>query len=131
MNNKINLITPPDRLYNNDYSFLLIYPSNDTKEQFNNLIGEIDQAFNVYLYDAQDDDHDPDWLLSLSKQADCVILDVDNCPAEVSSLTAYFIANSNTFWLTNGEQVYYNKISPNRIYNLDNILQKSGDKFEK
>ena len=80
---------------------------------------------------AQDDDHDPDWLLSLSKQADCVILDVDNCPAEVSSLTAYFIANSNTFWLTNGEQVYYNKISPNRIYNLDNILQKSGDKFEK
>jgi hypothetical protein len=120
--NKINLITPPDRLYNNDYSFLLIYPSTAIKEQFNNLISEIDRAFNVYLYEVEDDAHDPDWLLGLAKQADCVILDIDNCPSNITVLSSYFIANSNTYWLTNGEQLFYNKISPNRIYNLDSIV---------
>ena len=126
--NKINLITPPDRLYNNDYSFLLIYPSTIIKEQFNNLVSNIDRAFNVYLYEVGQDEHDPDWLLGLSKQADCVILDIDNCPSNIASLASYFIANSNTYWLTNGEQMWYNKISPNRIYNLDSIV---GGTFEK
>ena len=123
--NKINLITPPDKLYNNNYSYLLIYPSSLVKEQFNKLLNEVDESLNVYLY--EQNEHDPDWLLSLSKQVDCVILDIDNCPNEVSQLTSYFIANSNTYWLTKGEQVFYNKISPNRIYNLDNIVRKVGD----
>jgi len=89
--NKINLITPPDRLYNNNYSFLLIYPSIAIKEQFNNLISEIDRAFNVYLYEVENDAHDPDWLLGLAKQADCVILDIDNCPSNITVLSSYFI----------------------------------------
>lgn len=127
--NKINIITPPDRLYNNDYSFLLIYPSTTIKNQFNNLISKIDRAFNVYLYEAENDEHDPDWLLGLSKNVDCVILDIDNCPGNISVLSSYFIANSNTYWLTNGEQLFYNKISSNRIYNLDNIVH--GGTFEK
>ena len=127
--NKINLITPPDRLYNNDYSFLLIYPSTLIKEQFNNLIAEIDRTFNVYLYEVKSDEHDPDWLLGLAKQADCVILDIDNCPSNIAVLSSYFIANSNTYWLTNGEQLFYNKISSNRIYNLDTIVHRNA--FEK
>ncbi|MGY8868374.1 MAG: hypothetical protein ACKVJK_22440, partial [Methylophagaceae bacterium] len=52
----------------------------------------------------------------------CVILDIDNCPSNIASLASYFIANTNTYWLTNGEQMWYNKISPNRIYNLDSIV---------
>ena len=119
---KLNLITPPDRLYNNNYSFLLIYPSTTVKEQFNNIISDDDRALNVYLYEVEQDEHDPDWLLGLAKQADCVILDIDNCPSSIASLASYFIANTNTYWLTNGEQMWYNKISPNRIYNLDSIV---------
>ena len=129
--NKINLITPPDKLYNNDFSFLLIYPSDDIKDQFNNLINDIDKTFNLYIYEVETDDHNPDWLLSMSKTADCVILDIDNCPPIIGNLHAYFIANSNTYWLTKGEQMFYNKISSNRIYNLDNLVQMIGGTFEK
>ena len=129
MNNKINLITPPDRLYNNNYSFLLIYPSTIVKEQFNNIISDDDRALNVHLYEVEHDEHDPDWLLGLAKQADIVIIDIDNCPSNIASLASYFIANTNTYWLTNGEQLFYNKISSNRIYNLDNIVH--GGTFEK
>tara|TARA_B110000090_G_scaffold67457_1_gene77298 strand:- start:316 stop:708 length:393 start_codon:yes stop_codon:yes gene_type:complete len=128
--NKINLITPPDRLYNNDYSFLLIYPSTQIKEQFNNLIANFDQPCNLYMYEVESDEHDPDWLLGLAKQANCVILDIDNCPQNITALAAYFIANTNTYWLTSGEQLFYNKISSNRIYNLDSIVH-GGTTFEK
>lgn len=129
--NKINLITPPDKLFNNDFSFLLIYPSDDIKEQFNNLIQDIDKTFNLYIYEPEQDNHDPDWLLTLAKTADVVVLDIDNCPSVIGNLSAYFIANSNTYWLTKGEQMFYNKISSNRIYNLDNLVQMIGGTFEK
>ena len=33
----INLITPPDKLYNGNLSFLLVSPSDDKKEQFNQM----------------------------------------------------------------------------------------------
>ncbi len=128
--NKINLITAPDKLYNNDYSFLLIYPSDTVKEQFNNIIEKIDKTFNLYLYEHESDNHSPDWLLSLAREVDCVVLDIDNCPQEINKLASYFIAKSNTFWLTNGEDLFYNKISSNRIYNLDNLVEHIGGTLE-
>ena len=79
----INLITAPDRLLNNATSFLLIYPNADTKTQFSNLLESIDKTFNVYLYEASDDAHTPDWLLTTAKIVDYVVLDIDNCPPEV------------------------------------------------
>lgn len=126
----ITLITPPDHIYNDNYSFLLIYPSIQIKDQFNSLLSNLDGYYNVYLYEALDDEHNPDWLLGTAKQVDCIILDIDNCPSEVKELSAYFLSNPRTFWLTQGEQIYYNKISNKRIYNLDGLLDSNGGKFE-
>lgn len=126
----INLITAPDRLFNNATSFLLIYPSDATKEQFNLLLQNNVQPFNVYLYEHLEDTHEIDWLLSTHKIVDYTILDVDNCPAEIRDLVSYFIANPKTYWLTKGEQMFYNKISNKRIYNLDYFTNKIGDYSE-
>lgn len=126
----INLITAPDRLFNDAQSFLLIYPSNEVKEQFNFLLQNIDQPFNVYLYEHLSDVHEIDWLLSTHKIVDFTILDVDNCPPEIKDLVSYFIANPKTYWLTKGEQMFYNKISNKRIYNLDYFADKIGGELE-
>ena len=99
----INLITAPDRLLNNATSFLLIYPNADTKTQFSNLLESI---------------------------VDYVVLDIDNCPSEVRELSSYFIANNNTYWLTKGENMFYNIVSNKRIYTLDYFIDKIGDPFE-
>lgn len=127
----INLITAPDRLYNQATSFFLIYPSMDIKEQFNNLLQNIDLPFNVYLYEHTDNEHEIDWLLSTHKIADYSIIDIDNCPVRIQSLISYFIANPNTYWLTKGEHMFYNKISNKRIYNLDYFENKIGGSLEK
>lgn len=126
----INLITAPDRLFNNSISFLLIYPGTSVKEQFNNLLANSDQSFNVYLYEHESDTHEIDWLLSTHKLVDFTIIDVDNCPSEVRDIVSYFIADSKTYWLTKAEQMFYNKISNKRIYNLDYFANKIGGNFE-
>lgn len=126
----INLITAPDRLFNNATSFLLIYPGINVKEQFNNLLANIDLPFNVYLYEHDTDSHEIDWLLSTQKLVDFTIIDIDNTPSEIRDLVSYFIADPKTYWLTNGEQMFYNKISNKRIYNLDYFANKIGGNFE-
>ena len=126
----INLITAPDRLFNYAESFLLVYPGTAVKEQFNNLLANIDLPFNVYLYEHPSDSHEIDWLLSTHKLVDHTIIDIDNCPYEIRELVSYFIADPKTYWLTNGELMFYNKISNKRIYSLDYLSDKIGGKFE-
>jgi|TARA_X000000950_G_scaffold23252_1_gene24995 hypothetical protein len=145
----ITLITAPDLIHNKNYSFLLIQPSNKLKEDINNLFGKAEtQPFNVYLFERQytevpplessnvkepqymEQPLDTNWLLDAFAIADCVILDIDNLDSEIGELVSYFISYSKTFWLTNGGKMYYNKLSANRIYDLQKIKEKLGGQFE-
>ena len=47
---KINLITPPDKLDNYHLTFSLVYPSNDTKSQFQNLIDDNGDSITKLYY---------------------------------------------------------------------------------
>lgn len=122
----ITLVTPPDKYYSQEYSFLLIYPSAVVKSQFQDLIENIDKQLVVYLYEKDNKDHEPEWLLDTFYKADCVIIDVDNCDTKVRDLVSYFIAKDKTFWLTNSGDNLYNVISKNRIFNLDFLISKIG-----
>ena len=113
----INLITPPDIIEGYDYTFLLVNPSADTKDQFQNLIDKFDFNINVYLYD--EEELELDWLLNARAKADITILDVDNTQSNLRDIIGYFLGYSNTYWLTRGENIVYNKLSKNKIYNLD------------
>ena len=72
---KINLITPPDRLYNSTISYLLIKPSTKLKLQFQQKLSQLDEDINVYIFD--DDEQDIDWLLSVSQTVDFTIIDIN------------------------------------------------------
>lgn len=113
--NKINLITPPDKLYNDSLSILLIYPSEIIKNQLQPLLQEINIPINIYLYE----DDDIDWLFDIASSVDYIILDIDNSDTVVRDLVSYLIAKPKTYWLTQGEYIVYNKLSVNRIYDLD------------
>ena len=112
----INLITPPDILYDQNTSILLVHPSQKIKEQLNEVLKDVEQDINIYLYEAEDDEQ---WMLNLHRMCDYVVIDIDNCPQYTKSVVSYMISFNNTFWLTNGENLYYNNISNKRIYNLD------------
>ena len=117
----INLITPPDILYNHTTSILLVHPTDTIKEQVNDILKDVEQDINIYLHET---DEEQEWVLNLHRLCDYVIVDVDNCPQQTKDAIGYFISFPNTFWLTNGENIYYNSISNKRIYHLDWLGEK-------
>jgi hypothetical protein len=120
---QIKVITPPDILHNSDPNILLIYPSADLKEEFQTIIQDWDINFNLYIYSQPAHDHDLDWLLTLVKMCDKTIMDLDQCDAQVRELASYIISHSKTYWLTNAVETVYNKLSMNRIYDLQQLKE--------
>ena len=116
----ITLITPPDHIYSDAYSFLLVYPSKEIKDEFNDILAQSDISYNVYLYEPEEPD--PEWLLACANRVDTIILDIDNSNTEISNILGYLIAKPQTYWLTKGDHLYYNKLSNKQVYNLDFIL---------
>jgi len=119
---KITLITPPDKLFNMNLSYLLIKPSTQVKEQFQIILSQILDDVNVFVYD--EDDHDIGWLLSIAQQVEVIIIDVDYCDAITSQFITFLLAHPNSYYITNDDTIPYKLISKNRIYNLDWIIEK-------
>jgi len=130
MDNKIVLITPPDKLFNQNPSCLLIYPSETVRKELQDILAKQEGRQNIYLYNVDSDDKDVDWLLSVAKISDLVILDYDNSPEHVRVLASYIVSLPQTYWLTSEDTMLYNRLSPNRIYGLDTIEHLIGGSLE-
>lgn len=119
---KITLITPPDKLFNMNISYLLIKPNNHIKQQFQTILSQSLDDLNVFIFD--DQDTDIGWLLSICQQVDCVIVDIDNCDPITKQFSTFIIAQPNAYYITKDDITPFNLISKNRIYNLDWIVEE-------
>ncbi|NDG30275.1 hypothetical protein EB118_09420 [bacterium] len=129
--NKINVITPPDKLFNLNVSYLLIKPSINIKIQFQNVLSKFSQDLNVFVFDQ--DETNIEWMLSVCQQVDIIIIDIDNCDHITKSFISFVIAQPNAFYFTLDESTPWGLISKNRIYNLDWIndnLKEDEDESE-
>lgn len=125
---KINLITPPDKLFNLNMGYLLVKPSLYVKQQFQLILSQNIEEINVFIYD--DDEQDIDWLLSVANQCDVTIIDIDNCDSITQKFVTYLLAQPNTHYITNDEFTPYGLINKNRIYDLDWIVKQIHDNEE-
>jgi hypothetical protein len=116
---KINIITPPDKLFNLNSSLLLVNPSLIVKQQMQKYLSRSIDEVNVFVYD--DTEQDLDWLLSVHCRADVTVIDIDNCDPTTKLFVTYMIAHPETYYLSNDEITPYGLISKNRIYDLDAI----------
>jgi hypothetical protein len=115
----INLITPPDKLHNKNYSLLLVNPSDDMKSQFNDFATSLDNPINLYLYEINDD---LNWLIDISQSVNNIILDIDNTK-ENQWVIGYLLGFGKTFYLTNTSESVYNSINVNRIYDFNQFIE--------
>ena len=122
---KINLITPPDKLFNDTESYLLVKPSQYVKEQFQTLLSYSINDINVFILD--ETDHDIEWMLSVSTHVDVIIIDIDNCDPMTRLFVTFMLAQPNVYYLTSDEATPYKLISRNRIYDLEWIKQLKED----
>jgi hypothetical protein len=119
---KINLITPPDRLFNSNLSYLLVKPSTHVKQQFQAILSQNFDEVNVFIFD--DNETDISWLLSTAVQSDVIIIDVDNCDGITRQFVSFILSLPNTHYITSDEITPYGLISKNRIYDLDWIADQ-------
>ena len=127
----INIITPPDKLFNDAVQVLLVYPTTDLQNAIQDNLVDIEDDINIYIYDKENySTEDIDWLLTIFKMSDITIIDVDNVQSHARDLLGYMIAKPKTFWLTKGENRVYNKLSNNKIKDFE-FLSKLGGNFEK
>lgn len=124
----ITLITPPDKLFNLNLSYLLVKPSSVVKEQLKTILTASIDDINVFIFDTEDTDIG--WLLSVAQQADVVIIDIDNCDPITQKFITFMLAQPNSHYITNDELTPYNLISKNRIYNLDWVVEQILDNNE-
>lgn len=125
---KITLITPPDKLFNLNLSYLLVKPSNNVKQQFQTILSKSIDDLNVFIYDERD--NDVSWLLSVAQQVDVVIIDIDNCDPVTKSFVTFMLAQPNSHYITLDETTPYNLISKNRIWDLDGVVEQFTDHDE-
>jgi len=125
---KVNIITPPDKLFNDSSQVLIIFPTKQLRlELQETYLSTTTDDVNVYYFDKEVyAASDIDWLLSVFHLSNIVIIDVDNTPSYLKDLLSYMISKPKTFWLTTNQNSVYNHISNNRIHTL-NFLSNKGD----
>jgi hypothetical protein len=119
---KITVITPPDKLFNLNLSYLLVKPSTLVKQQFQTILSKSIDDLNVFIYDNTEDDIG--WMLSVAQQVDVVIIDIDSCDPVTKSFVTFMLAQPNAHYITLDETTPYNLISKNRIWDLDFIIEQ-------
>ncbi len=119
---KITLITPPDKLFNLNLSYLLVKPSNTVKQQFQSILSKSLDDLNVFVFDEKETDIA--WMLSVAQQVDVVIIDIDNCDPITKSFVTFMLAQPNAHYITLDETTPYNLISKNRIWDLEGIVEQ-------
>ena len=117
----INLITPPDKLYNKNSSILLINPSNQLRLELQNLLKNNKLYLDIYLYEVNNDNHEFTWLLDVHRMVTWCILELENLPYEIKKIQSYLISFGNTYFFTQAEDILLNLISNNKIYSLDQL----------
>lgn len=118
---EILVITPNDILYNNNFSILLICPNPELKKFTHDALTDVKDDINVYLYETNPYESEIPWLIQVSKIVDYIILDVDQCFGDTLLLVSYLIAQTKTFYLTNGNQMPYNMLSNNKVTDFEQL----------
>ena len=119
----INVITAPDIIRHRSYKILLLYPNTDIQTQLQEQIGDWDYPIDIYMYDGEA----LDWLLNVFEMCDVCVINFDDCDTLTRDLMSYLISFPKTYWLTKAENIVYNKLSLNRVYNLDFIQSLIGE----
>ena len=116
----LNLITSPDKLFNDNPSLLLVNPSDSIKENFNHFAQQFESNVNLYLHENTEDNIS--WLIEVAQVVDHIVLDIDNNKV-APWIIGYLLGFGKTFYLTNTPESVYNVINNNRIYELKQFME--------
>lgn len=127
MDYKIKIITPPDVIFDQSTSIVLICPSTDTKKYLENFIAKIDDHLNVYVYN---NDNNIQWLLAQCRMSNYIIVDIDNCDNKTNQFLSYILSLPNTYYRTEHMKAPWDLLNKNRFYDFPNLIEDNNEGTE-
>jgi len=118
---RINLITAPDRLYNDNVSVLLINPSDAVKLDFNRAVLNLNKDINLYLYETSA--LNDEWLITVSNTVDHIVLDISHTGKDFW-LLGYLLSKPYTHYISVQDPNSYHLLNANRIYDFIALMEK-------
>ena len=125
MQNSIKIITPPDLIFDQTESMLLVCPGAELKKSLEEHLARSTDAVNIYLFS---NEMDIKWLLTTAKMSNVVIIDIDNCGWNVSHFLGYLLTLPNTYYKCEHMKVEWNLINQNRFYDFPNIPKEDNER---
>ena len=122
---EVLVVTPPDKVYDDSPKILLVTPCDKLKNDISEFLKTVEKNVVIYLYDNVEE-HDADWLLSAMNEAEMVFYDMDFAGPVIRAIDGYILSKNKTYWLTQGENLFYNSISRKRLYNYDQVIETIG-----
>jgi hypothetical protein len=128
MSGKINLITDPDILANDNLSILLINLKNDDEQLLTDYLSKHDLICDINLYVHRNENPNLLWLLNSFQYCKNAYINLDEIDPVAGTYATYFIGRSKTYFCTKTEDMatIMNPISVNRIEGIVDFFQKLG-----
>lgn len=125
MTKKINLISPPDKLHNNNFTFNLINTTPEEQESVSMFLAKDSRSeeINVYVYN---NESNPTWILDVVDGQNSTYINLDNTQDISVKYTSYMLSQSNVFYNTkdgNSKEIY-SLINPNVVESVKEFLDK-------
>lgn len=119
---KMNLITAPDTLQNDNPSILLVNPSDTDKNQFNDIAKDFKNDINLYLYQEDVPEDTDQWLINAANIVDHIYVNLDNSK-KIEWLKGWLLKFNKTFYLTTADHMPYNIINVNKVYDMTQVAE--------
>ena len=119
MSGKIKLVTSPDIVYDQAYTFFAVCPSETVKLGLQKYLANRQDDCVVYIYNG--DENDIKWLLSAARMSDVILLDMDNSTEEVGHFFSYLLTIPATYYKCEHMKAPWNIINKNRFYDFPNL----------
>ena len=119
---KMNLITAPDTLQNDNPSILLVNPSDTDKNQFNDIAKDFKNDINLYLYQEDVPEDTDQWLINAANIVDHIYVNLDNSK-KIEWLKGWLLKFNKTFYLTTADHMSYNIINVKKVYDMTQVAE--------
>lgn len=125
MSKKINLISPPDTLHNNNFSFNLINTTQEEQEKVSMFLAKepTDEELNIFVYN---NESNPTWLLNTVNGKNNSYINLDNTGDISVKYISYLLSLSGTYYTTsdkNSKEIFA-LVNNNFVKNINEFLDK-------
>jgi hypothetical protein len=125
---KINLISPPDTLFNNNFTFSLINTTPKQQEEVSMWLAKNgrNEEINVHVYN---NETMPTWVLNVVNGKNPVFINLDNTSDVSVHYTSYILSMGHTYYFTEDKnsKAIYELINNNCTKDITAFMDKIYD----